>query len=92
MNPRVLIIIGFFAAVGGVFYLARRGNGSGDTGSTGPESSGPSQPVTPREVTEIFSLYSTKKKDWVESAAASFQQENPSIKVNLEGKGSLDAA
>jgi ABC-type Fe3+ transport system substrate-binding protein len=89
MNPRVLIILGFLAAVGGVLFLSRRGDG--------PESSGAgsvstSKPATPTEVTEISFLYSTEKKEWVEAAAAAFQKENPSIKVNLLGRGSLEAA
>lgn len=92
MNPRVLIIIGFLAAVGGVFYLSQRGNGAGAEGGSGPSGTRPSRPVRPTEVTEISFLYSTEKKDWVEAAAASFQQEHPSIKVNLVGRGSLDAA
>ncbi|MBN1207131.1 MAG: substrate-binding domain-containing protein [Myxococcaceae bacterium] len=87
MNPRVLIIIGFLAAVGGVFYMSQRGRGSGEA-----ESGGPSGPARPTEVTEISFLYSTEKKEWVEAAAASFQQEHPSIKVSLMGRGSLDAA
>jgi hypothetical protein len=92
MNPRVLIIIGFLAAVGGVFYLSRRGNDAGDTGDSGAGGSSTSKPTKPTQVTEISFLYSTEKKEWVESAAAAFQKENPSIKLNLVGKGSLDAA
>ncbi|MCY1020621.1 substrate-binding domain-containing protein [Pyxidicoccus sp. MSG2] len=88
MKPKVLIIIGFLAAVGGVFYLtAQRGVGS--QGGTAPQGS---EPAARGEVTEISFLYSTEKKDWVESAAASFQREHPDIKVSLVGKGSLDAA
>lgn len=93
MHPRVLIVIGFLAAVGGVFYLSLHGNGSaGDTGGRRPGSSSPGQPVTPTQVTEISFLYSTEKKEWVEAAAAAFHKEHPSIKVNLVGKGSLEAA
>ena len=89
MNPRVLIIIGFLAAVGGVFYLSQRGNGSGDTGSGG--SSAPSKPSVPTDVTEITFLYSTEKQDWVESAREELQQEHPTS-GDLVGQGSLDAA
>lgn len=90
MNPRVLVILGFLLAVGGVFYLSRHGNTSGDTGSVRAGSTGPSRPTVP--VTEISFLYSTEKKEWVEAAAVVFQQENPSVKVTLVGRGSLDAA
>ncbi|WP_163995452.1 extracellular solute-binding protein [Pyxidicoccus caerfyrddinensis] len=88
MKPKVLIIIGFLAAVGGVFYLTSQ-RGVGPQGGTAPQGS---EPAARGEVTEISFLYSTEKKDWVESAAASFQREHPDIKVNLVGKGSLDAA
>ncbi|HEX8705024.1 MAG TPA: substrate-binding domain-containing protein [Myxococcaceae bacterium] len=91
MNPRALIILGLLAAVGGVLYLSRRGHGPGDTGS-GQASPSTSRPAAPVEVTEISFLYSTEKKEWVEAAAAEFQKEHPTIKVNLVGRGSLDAA
>jgi ABC-type Fe3+ transport system substrate-binding protein len=92
MNPRILIIIGLLAAVGGVLYLSRHGHGSGGTGAgqEGPVTSKPATP--PQEATEISFLYSTEKKDWVEAAAAAFQKEHPAIKVHLMGRGSLDAA
>jgi ABC-type Fe3+ transport system substrate-binding protein len=89
MNPRILIILGFLAAVGGVLYLSRRGDGPE---SSGAGSASTSKSATPAEVTEISFLYSTEKKEWVEAAAAAFQKENPSIKVNLLGRGSLEAA
>jgi ABC-type Fe3+ transport system substrate-binding protein len=88
MKPKVLIIIGFLAAVGGVFYLTSQRNAGTQGGGT-PQAA---QPATPGEVTEISFVYSTEKKDWVESAAAAFQRENPGIKVNLVGRGSLDSA
>ena len=91
MKPRVLVIIGFLLAVGGVFYLSRHGSAPGDTGSGGGNTP-PSRPAAPVEVTEITFLYSTEKKEWVEAAAAAFQQENPAVKVNLVGRGSLEAA
>jgi ABC-type Fe3+ transport system substrate-binding protein len=91
MNSRALIIIGLLAAVGGVFYLARRGNDAGAPGR-GQDSGSTSRPATSRGVTEISFLYSTEKREWVEAAAAAFQKENPTIKLNLVGKGSLDAA
>ncbi|QSQ23774.1 substrate-binding domain-containing protein [Pyxidicoccus parkwayensis] len=89
MKPKVLIIIGFLAAVGGVFYLTSQRGGGTQGGAASPSGS---EPGARGDVTEISFLYSTEKKDWVESAAASFQREHPDIKVNLVGKGSLDAA
>jgi ABC-type Fe3+ transport system substrate-binding protein len=89
MNPRILIILGFLAAAGGVLYLSRHGGGPERSGAG---SASTSTPAMPTEVTEISFLYSTEKKEWVEAAAAAFQKENPSVKVNLVGKGSLDAA
>lgn len=82
MKPRVLILIGLLAALGGVFYLtARRGAGGLPDSGEAPEA-----------VTEISFLYSTEKKEWVEAAAKGFQKEHPDIRVTLVGKGSLEAA
>ncbi|MBZ4421783.1 extracellular solute-binding protein [Myxococcus sp. RHSTA-1-4] len=89
MKPKALIIIGFLAAVIGVLYLSSHRNGG--TGEGGGASRGGPR-ATPAEVTEISFLYSTEKRDWVESAAAAFQRENPAIKVHLVGRGSLEAA
>ncbi|MCP3142808.1 substrate-binding domain-containing protein [Pyxidicoccus xibeiensis] len=91
MKPKVLIIIGFLAAVGGVFYLSSQRN-AGTSGQQGGGAAEDARPTRPGEVTEISFLYSTEKKDWVEAAAAAFQKEHPSIKLNLVGRGSLDAA
>ncbi|MCP3101124.1 substrate-binding domain-containing protein [Myxococcus sp. K15C18031901] len=93
MTPRFLIIIGVFVALGGVLYLT---SGRAPSSPGAPEA-GTSAPVAPRpsrpgEVTEVSFLYSTEKKEWVEAAAAAFQQEHPSIRLKLLGLGSLDAA
>jgi ABC-type Fe3+ transport system substrate-binding protein len=88
MTPKVLIIIGFLAAVGGVFYLSSQRN----AGTQGGDVRQGTEPAARGEVTEISFLYSTEKKDWVESVAAAFQREHPLIKVNLVGRGSLDSA
>lgn len=87
MKPKVLIIIGFLAAVGGVFYLSSHPGGARNGGAPGGTPGAPAG-----EVTEISFLYSTEKKDWVEAAAAAFQREHPTLKVNLMGRGSLEAA
>jgi hypothetical protein len=42
--------------------------------------------------TDITMLYSTEKKDWIESAAASFKKDHPEINVVLTAKGSLASA
>ncbi|WP_164009765.1 substrate-binding domain-containing protein [Pyxidicoccus trucidator] len=84
MTPRVLIIIGFLAAVGGVLYLSSQRNAGLQGGGSEPGARG--------EVTEISFLYSTEKKDWVEAAAATFQREHRDIKLTLVGRGSLEAA
>lgn len=90
MKPRVLIIIGLLAAVGGVLHLSRAGKPenleSGETGSLAPA------PVPVQERTEISFLYSTEKKAWVEEAAAAFQKTHPAIRLYLVERGSLDAA
>jgi ABC-type molybdate transport system substrate-binding protein len=41
---------------------------------------------------KITVVYSTEKKDWMEASAAEFGKQHPEVKVELVGKGSLDAA
>ncbi len=50
------------------------------------------QPPPADKTVEISFEYSTEKKDWIDSAVQQFQKDNPTIKVKLVGKGSLDAA
>ncbi len=92
MKPKLLIIAGFLAALGGVLYLSSQRR-AGTSGPRGEESVQAVRPAdVPRGVTEVSFLYSTEKKEWVESAAAAFQKEHPEIKLTLTGRGSLDAA
>lgn len=46
----------------------------------------------PAPATEITFVYSTEKKDWLESAVAGFRAAHPEITVNLVGRGSFEAA
>jgi ABC-type Fe3+ transport system substrate-binding protein len=89
MKPKVFIILGFLVAVGAVLYLTSSKNPSTPQTPSAPSSA---QAAAAAGAVEISFLYSTEKKEWVESAAVSFQQDNPSIRVKLVGKGSLDAA
>ncbi len=92
MKPKLLIIAGFLAAVGGVLYLSAQRN----EGPSGPPGGDAAQAVrtaaVPKQVTEVSFLYSTEKKEWVEAAAAAFQKEHPEIKLTLLGRGSLESA
>src|SRR6185295_1210522 len=49
------------------------------------------QPVAGPSV-EITLEYSTEKKEWLELAVGWFERDNPSVKVKLVAKGSLEAA
>ncbi|QRN99593.1 substrate-binding domain-containing protein [Archangium violaceum] len=89
MKPKVFIILGFLVAVGAVLFIT---SSNKDKAQQGGETAPSSQARSSGPATEITFLYSTEKKEWVEAAVAGFQQENPSIRVKLVGKGSLDAA
>ncbi|ATB49978.1 substrate-binding domain-containing protein [Corallococcus macrosporus] len=90
MKPAVLIIIGVLTALGGALYLSARRASEREGGAARPAAPAP---VSTRAVrTEITFLYSTEKKAWVEAAAADFQKAHPHIRVNLVGRGSLEAA
>jgi ABC-type sulfate transport system substrate-binding protein len=79
MNGKVLIVIGFVAAVGAILYFNSR---KGDSG----------KPAGPGKTVELNVLYSTEKKEWIEAATAAFAKARPDVTVKLNGKGSLDAA
>ncbi|WNG19634.1 substrate-binding domain-containing protein [Cystobacter fuscus] len=90
MKPKLFIILGFLVAVGAVLFIT---SSNGDKArQQGVAEAAPSQTRASEPVTEISFLYSTEKKEWVEAAVAGFQQENPSIRVKLIGKGSLESA
>jgi hypothetical protein len=92
MKPKVLIIIGFLAAVGGVFYLSSQRAQRQSPGGQEGQAPAATRPQGPRDITEVSFLYSTEKKEWVESAAAAFQKEHPEIRLTLMGRGSLESA
>ena len=43
-------------------------------------------------MTEIQVVYSTEKKDWLETLSREFDSAHPEIKITLIGKGSIDAS
>lgn len=75
----MLVVAAFILAIGAVVYLQSR-----------KDSVEPAAQKS-RAGTVITVLYSTEKKDWLESATAAFAKENPKIEVQLSGKGSLEA-
>jgi ABC-type Fe3+ transport system substrate-binding protein len=84
MNGKIVIVVLFAAAAGGIFYFTQANRPGAAVGTT---------PVAaPSDQTEITFLYSTEKKDWVESCATAFKKAEPSIKLTIQGQGSLDAA
>ena len=92
MKPKVAIIIGFLVAVGVILYVAV-GRGTKSDGTDAPKpSNGPVTQPAPADAVEISFEYSTEKRDWMEAAVAQFHTANPSIKVNLIAKGSLESA
>lgn len=87
MNARVIIIIGFIASAATVVYFVTQKPGTSDSPVSGDKPE-----VKTGGGVEVTMLYGTEKQPWVEAAAAQFQKDNPSIKITLQGKGSLDAA
>src|SRR5258706_4069971 len=77
------------------YFLLRRG-GDDKTDSKPPSGSDPGSdvktPPRPSEVIEISLEYSTEKREWIEMSINAFQEQNPSIKVKLIAKGSLESA
>jgi hypothetical protein len=98
MKPKTVIVIGFLIAVGVIVYAAvgrRTGGGAVPpaTGAANPRGGSAADPgAQPGADVEITLEYSTEKKDWLEAAVGEFQRANPRIRVQLIGKGSLEAA
>jgi hypothetical protein len=94
MKSKLLIVVAFLLAAGAILFFNTRQQEPKASPETLPGSASPAaapgQPKAPP--VEISFLYSTEKKDWVESSVAAFASAHPEIKVTLVGKGSLEAA
>ncbi len=90
------VILGVFlvaAAAIGYFAISRGGssNGGGTPEAAKPDGkpAAPTPAATPQ--IEIAFEYSTEKEQWLDSALAGFEADNPAIKVKRISKGSLEA-
>jgi ABC-type molybdate transport system substrate-binding protein len=100
LKAKVVIVVVFLVVAGVILWRARSSSTSGESakGAASVEPAGdkpvgvPAPPLLPRTPTEISLLYSTEKKEWIDTATAQFEKVHPDIKVTLVGKGSLDAA
>lgn len=88
MKPKLTIVILFVVAAAAIFYMSTRHPTASSSSSSSASTASPS---TGAKV-ELPFLYSTEKREWLEAAIASFHQAHPEIRVQLIGKGSLDAA
>ena len=94
MKTKLAIVAAFAFAAGIVVLLASR-NKRDETGpsrviqGTSTTSGSGVAPVAP---TAVIVMYSTEKKDWIETAAIEFEKSHSDIKLELVGKGSLEAA
>jgi ABC-type molybdate transport system substrate-binding protein len=89
MKPKVLIIVGFVIAALAIVLIVRKTGGSSSSGSQG--SGVQKSEAPPGAQTEIQVVYSTEKKDWIETLVNEFGKQHPEIKVTLVGQGSLEA-
>ncbi len=94
MKSKPLIILGFVIAVGVILALALGGKKDKKAAppAPGPSTGTAAIPAPVKEPVAITFLYSTEKEEWLTSAVAEFSRANPDVKVELVGKGSLDAA
>jgi ABC-type Fe3+ transport system substrate-binding protein len=95
MKPKLAIVIGFLIAAGVIIFVAARGKKAAEPDGAArpvPGSASGADPAQPAGApVELTFEYSTEKKDWLEAALAELQRTDPSIKVKLVGKGSLDS-
>ncbi|MEI9952773.1 MAG: substrate-binding domain-containing protein [Pseudomonadota bacterium] len=94
MKSKLLIVVLFVGAALAILFFNRRGPNSSSTPlpSAEPARAPDAASVAAREPTELPFVYSTEKKDWIESATAEFSLAHPEIKIQLIGKGSLEAS
>ena len=87
MKPTLkLAIVGVFVVAALAIVFLAKGSNKKDTPASG------SAAVATSKQTVINVVYSTEKKDWIETVTADFAKQHPDIKVELVGKGSIDAA
>jgi hypothetical protein len=98
MKPKLAIVIGFLVAVGVIIFVAV-GRGKDKDKPADPVVDPKGRPTDPAAIptpasapVELTFEYSTEKKEWLELAVGWFERDNPSIKVKLVAKGSLEAA
>lgn len=92
MKAKIIIVAAFVLAALAIVLLMGGGKDKKPVGAGTPGSTGTPVTKPPETTTEIQVMYSTEKKDWIETVTAEFAKANPAIKVTLVGKGSLDAA
>jgi hypothetical protein len=94
VKPKFAIVIVFLLAVGVIGYFGIAGRSKKVDGAlvpaVGSQNATPPPQPPPTEI-EVPFEYSTEKKDWLEAAAAQFHQSNPTIRIKLIGKGSLES-
>jgi ABC-type molybdate transport system substrate-binding protein len=87
MKPTLkLAIVGVFVLAALAIVFLAKGSKSSEP-ATQTNHSGSSAAAT-----TITVVYSTEKKEWIEATTAEFAKAHPEIKVELVGKGSIDAA
>jgi len=94
MKSKLLIVVLFLGAALAILFFNRRGPNPSSASLASAEPAG--VPVPPsavaRELIELPFVYSTEKKEWVDAAASEFSVSHPEIKIQLIGKGSLEAS
>ncbi|MFO0749587.1 MAG: substrate-binding domain-containing protein [Myxococcota bacterium] len=93
MKSKPIIVAIFLVAVGLiVFFTLNRKNDERPAAAPGPQGVATAPVTVGRDVTQISFVYSSEKKDWIESACNEFERAHPDIKVARVGRGSLDEA
>jgi ABC-type molybdate transport system substrate-binding protein len=91
MKFKLAILFVFVIVAGAMVWLVSQKKSDPVAEGVANPTPTPSAPAA-AETTKITLLYGTEKKDWLEAANTEFAKVHPEIKVELVGKGSLDAA
>jgi ABC-type Fe3+ transport system substrate-binding protein len=97
MKPKTALVVVLLAVAGVIAWFVLKKPKGDDPADPKPavattDGGTAAPPPRPSDMVTVTLEYSTEKRDWLEAAVHQFETENPEVKVNLIGKGSIESA